>query len=91
MAHATEMPLVRNPEDLHKAELPQAEEFSFRPTRPHVAFVGWEQVLDAGGGPCLALGAERRLRQIARAVPIGAAEGPAADRARGAGRPLSAR
>ena len=62
MAHVTDTPLVRIPEDLSKADLPQSEEFSFRPTRPHVAFAGWEQLLDAGGGPCLALGAERRMR-----------------------------
>lgn len=61
MAHATDTPSVRNPEDSPEAVLPQAEEFSFRPTCPHVAFGDWERVLDAGGGPCLALGAERRL------------------------------
>lgn len=61
MIHATETPPVRIPEDLREADLPEAGEFFFRPTCPHVAFGDWERVLDAGGGPCLALGAERRL------------------------------
>lgn len=63
MAPATEKLLVRNPEDSREGDRPQAEEFSFRPTCPHVAFGDWQQVLDEGGGPCLALGAERRMRE----------------------------